>query len=294
MKIKYTVCFLLCAGSLACQQVADTVYQFPIPKPHDEYGRGSVVQVDGAHYNFHTINGRYAPFAKLLREDGYQVVSNDTLISSAVLKRGKIFVISNALDSTESWELPAHSAFSPSEINDLNAWVKDGGRLLLIADHMPFAGAAADLARSFGFEFLNCFAMDNRRRGVERFYKDNQTLADNEITLGIDTIVTFTGSAFRIPKSATGILALKNFTLLSPQVAWQFEENTPSTDSRGFFQGAYMPYGKGRIVVIGEAAMFSAQLAGPNRNPVGMNHPAAAQNGNLLLRIMHWLDESRP
>jgi hypothetical protein len=81
--------------------------------------------------------------------------------------------------------------------------VKNGGRLLLIADHMPFAGAAHDLAQSFGFEFFNCFAMDNRRRNFERFYKGNESLAENEITQGVDTVVTFTGSAFKIPKGAT-------------------------------------------------------------------------------------------
>lgn len=291
MKLTSMIFLLCCTGCLYSQQVADTAYQYAIPKPRYEVGRGSVVQVDAAHHNFHTIDGRYAPFARLLRQDGYQVVSNDAVISPAVLQRGKIFVISNALDSTESWDLPAHSAFSPSEITDLNTWVKNGGSLLLIADHMPFAGAAADLARSFGFEFMNCFAMDNRRRSADRFYKGNHTLLDNEITRGIDTIVSFTGSAFRIPKGATGLLALQNFTLLFPNSAWKFEEGTPASDSKGFFQGAYMPYGQGRIVVMGEAAMFSAQVQGPARTPAGMNHPAARQNAAFLLRIMHWLDE---
>jgi hypothetical protein len=34
-----------------------------------------VVQIDEAHFNFHTLEGRYAPFAKLLRRDGYVVQS---------------------------------------------------------------------------------------------------------------------------------------------------------------------------------------------------------------------------
>lgn len=156
---------------------------------------------------------------------------------------------------------------------------------------MPFAGSVIDLARSFGFEYANCFAMDNRRRDPERFYKGNRTLLDNELTRGIDTIVTFTGSAFRIPKKATGILALDNYTLLFPDVAWDFTENTRAVDSRGYYQGAYMQYGKGKIVVMGEAAMFSAQLAGPDRTRIGMNHPAARQNPQLLLNMVHWLDE---
>jgi hypothetical protein len=32
---------------------------------------------------------------------------------------------------------------------------------------------------------------------------------------------------------------------------------------------------KGRVVVLGEAAMLSAQLGGPNKMPFGMNRPGA-------------------
>jgi hypothetical protein len=133
--------------------------------------------------------------------------------------------------------------------------------------------------------------MDNRNRNLERFYRGNQSLANNEITRGVDTVVTFTGSAFKIPKGATPILALKNYTISMPRVAWQFEEDTPTLDSKEFYQGAYMKYGKGKIVVMGEAAMFTAQLAGPNQNRVGMNRPEAQQNCQLLLNIIHWLDQ---
>jgi hypothetical protein len=210
-----------------------------------------------------------------------------------VLGECRIFVISNPLDSSNlaAWQLPNPSAFSQKEITVMNEWVKNGGRLLLIADHMPFAGAAKDLAQSFGFEFFNCFAMDNRSRNLERFYSGNQSLLENEITRGVDTVVTFTGSAFRIPHDATPILALKNYTISSPRVAWQFEEDTPAVSGDGFYQGAYMKYGNGKIVVMGEAAMFSAQLAGPNRSPVGLNRPEARQNNQLLLNIIHWLDQ---
>lgn len=51
-----------------------------------------------------------------------------------------------------------------------------------------------------------------------------------------------------------------------------------------------MEYGKGRVVMSGEAAMFTAQLAGPQQVRVGMNSPYAANNFRLLLNIIHWLD----
>ncbi len=284
---------LLSALPLAAQQVPDTAYRFAISQPKYETGRGSVIAVDAAHNNFHTLDDRYGPFGRLLGNDGYRLVSNADPFTAKPLGNIKILVISNPLDSsnTGAWQLPTPSAFSAAEILAVNAWVKGGGRLLLIADHMPFAGAAQALAHSFGFEYANCFAFDNRRRNLERFYRGNGSLADNEVTRGVDTVITFTGSAFKIPGGATPILALKNYTLLMPETAWQFEENTPSTPGEGFYQGAYMNYGKGKIAVMGEAAMFSAQLAGPNRNPVGFNRPEARQNNRLLLNLIHWLDQ---
>ena len=274
------------------QQIPDTAYNFAVAHPRYGAGKGSVVAVDAAHNNFHTLDNRYGPFGKVLANDGYRLVSNDQPVTSAILRECRIYVISNPLDSSNigKWQLPTPSAFSPAEITTIHDWVKNGGRLLLIADHMPFAGAAQALAHSFGFKFLNCFALDNRGRSLERFYRGNQTLSDNEITRGVDTVVTFTGSAFEIPKSAKPILSLKSYTLSMPETAWQFEENTPTVPGEGFFQGAYMDYGKGKIVVMGEAAMFSAQLAGPNRNPVGLNRPEAKSNNQLLINIIHWLD----
>lgn len=57
------------------------------------------------------------------------------------------------------------------------------------------------------------------------------------------------------------------------------------------FQLAYRDYGAGKVAVSGEAAMFSAQLAGPQRRPVGLNMPEARQNIALLRQLMAWLGE---
>ncbi|HXG65262.1 MAG TPA: hypothetical protein VNO70_09145 [Blastocatellia bacterium] len=50
-----------------------------------------------------------------------------------------------------------------------------------------------------------------------------------------------------------------------------------------------MRYGKGRVALFGEAAMVSAQLGGPGRQPMGMNAPVAGQNYRFLFNVPHWL-----
>jgi hypothetical protein len=50
-----------------------------------------------------------------------------------------------------------------------------------------------------------------------------------------------------------------------------------------------MAFGKGRVVVLGEAAMLSAQIiTGPNAMKFGMNR-TDIDNRQLALNIMHWL-----
>jgi hypothetical protein len=54
-------------------------------------------------------------------------------------------------------------------------------------------------------------------------------------------------------------------------------------------QGAVLVYGSGRVAAFGEAAMFSAQVSGQERRPMGMNMPTASENPQFLLNVVHWL-----
>ena len=74
-----------------------------------------------------------------------------------------------------------------------------------------------------------------------------------------------------------------------PVVAWQFSDSTPEFRGDGMLQGAVFHLGNGRVAVFGEAAMFSAQVTGPERLPMGMNAPYAAGNPQFVLNTLHWL-----
>jgi hypothetical protein len=53
-------------------------------------------------------------------------------------------------------------------------------------------------------------------------------------------------------------------------------------------QGVALAMGEGRVVVSGEAAMFSAQEA-PDGQRYGFNSPDAPHNTQFVLNVMHWL-----
>ena len=126
------------------QQIADSAYSPVILHPEYPAGKGPVVFIDEGHFNFHTKDGRYMPFAKLLERDGYMVTGYTGTFRKPELAKGKILVIANALNevNTQGWYLPTPSALTNKEIIEVKEWVSGGGLLFLIADHMPFAGAA--------------------------------------------------------------------------------------------------------------------------------------------------------
>ncbi|HYN84749.1 MAG TPA: hypothetical protein VER32_05830 [Pyrinomonadaceae bacterium] len=280
------------------QQIADPDFKPAVGRPEYKEGRGPVVCVDEAHFNFHTAGGRYAPFAMLLRGDGYVVRPSAARFTRDALKACRVLVISNAVGERNqtNWTQPIDSAFTDEEVAAVAEWVKRGGALFLIVDHMPMPGANDKLARAFGVRFSNGFALIPDGPSTIVFRRADGLIGDHAITRGrtkaerIEQVATFTGSAFRAA-GATPILTFGDKVVsLEPQTAWQFTPETPKVDVKGWLQGAALRHGKGRVVVFGEAAMFTAQLAGPNKLKVGMNAPDAAQNPQLLLNIVHWLD----
>ena len=167
---------------------------------------------------------------------------------------------------------------------------------------MPIADASKALANAFKFEFTNGFVFDSRTEwSVSRepsiFNLEEKTLIESIITKGRDStesvkqIASFTGQGFKIPGDATPILIFdENYINLMPDTSWAFDEKTTRINAKGWSQGAYKEYGNGKIVVFGEAAMFTAQLAGPQKIKIGMNSEVAPENHQLLLNIIHWLD----
>ena len=289
------------AAPVTTQQVADTAFTPVIGPPQYQAGRGPKVVIDAAHLNFHTADEGYAPFARLLRLDGYQVDSNRDTFTAASLRRADVLVIANAMhkQSEADWApLPTLPAFTEAEVTAVEQWVRSGGALFLIADHMPLAGHAESLAAAFGVRFQNGFAQDAKGNGMLTFRRSDGSLPASAIADGrgtaerVDSVMTFTGQAFRLDPAvkADPLLVLpEGSRLLLPEVAFKFSESTPRIPAANLLQGAIVYHGQGRVAVFGEAAMFTAQVAGPDRRPMGMNMPEARDNSRFALNLLHWL-----
>lgn len=278
------------------QQIADPNFDAKVAKP--AYTKsGPKVLFDEAHNNFHTASGRYKPFADLITNDGYQVTANTQKFSEQNLKGFDILVISNALGAPRMNQPEASNpAFTDAECDAVRDWVRGGGALLLIADHAPMGAANQILAQRFSVDMSKMFTIDSKNYDVESnnvgfivYTRESGRLADHPITRGrndserINKIITFTGQSLKGPGDSVAFLKLGDTAAdAMPGV------NTNPASAAGRAQGIAMSFGKGRVVVLGEAAMLSAQLAGPNKMAFGMNRPGI-DNRQLALNIMHWL-----
>jgi hypothetical protein len=254
------------------------------------------VLFDEAHNNFHTTTGRYKPFADLITNDGYHLVRNRKPFTRPALDTFKVLVIANALGAEEMDDDGAErSAFTDEECDAVRDWVKAGGALLLIADHAPFGGAAENLGKRFQIEMSKGYTLDQANSlpsgnsSLLVFSRENKLLLEHPITRGrndgeaIKRVFTFTGQSLKGPQDSFAFMTLAH-------TARDKADRTSETDvsAAGRAQGIALKFGKGRVVVMGEAAMLSAQLAGAENRPMGMNVPGS-DNRQLALNIMHWL-----
>lgn len=287
--------FLLCLSvAVVGQQLADTEYNPSVANP--AYSKsGPRVMFDEAHHNFPTSDGRYKPFVDLLMNDGYRIVRNRQPFSKTTLSSYKVLVIANALGAEDIDDNGADaSAFTEEECAAVEEWVKSGGALLLIADHAPFGGAAQSLSSRFGVEMSKSFTFDTSNSAPGNpsaliFSRDNKLLTAHPITDGRDQnerlniVESFTGQSLKGPADSVAILRLSDTAKDTPN-----RDADESVSAAGRAQAIALKFGKGRVVVQGEAAMLSAQVTGQEKSKMGMNVPGN-DNKQYALNLMHWL-----
>ena len=270
-------------------------------------GNGPTVWVDEAHNNMVATTGRFAPFVEVLEADGYVVKALRSRFTRDAFAEVQLLVIGNALGdrNVEAWQIieggdlpttpiPTYSAFTGPEIDAIYEWVYEGGRLLLLADHMPFAGAAADLGHRFGLTFLDGFVEDSETGDPVEFSRSDGTLLDHPITRGfgedtnIEFVSTFVGQAFRAEHGDPLMVLGPTAVAFQPEIPWDYDEHTQSMSVAGWLQGAVLEVGAGWVAIFGDSTMFSAQVAGDGRL-MGMNYGRAVHNQQFLLNTMQWL-----
>jgi hypothetical protein len=257
---------------------------------------GPTALFDEAHRNIHRATGTYAPFADLIRNDGYRLRRNRRAFSRTRLEGVDVVVIANALGSNERND---DHALSEAECDALITWVRDGGSLMLVTDHYPTGSAVGNLARRLGVSMSGGVTEDSVSYD-KRFDQSHivfENLPAHPITRGLRRVLTFTGQSLSVPDGATALLPLGATAVDRPPTprveraggdVRVHVEYGPGVSAAGRAQAITMTLGNGRVVVLGEAAMASAQLSTYDKSPFGMN-VSGYDNRLFVLNVMHWL-----
>jgi len=293
---------LLAAVCAAQEQLYDPDFDAGVARPAYASGRRPKVLFDEAHFNVHTSGGTYKPFADLLTNDGYRVYPNKEKFSAKALKGYDVLVIANALGGADDSPQAGGPAFTDEECDAVREWVRAGGALLLVADHNPAASAAEGLARRFGVEMSKGLTYDEshyfRREGAKTFLeftREGGLLGDHPVTRGrnaaeaLGRVVSFAGQSLKGPPGSVALLRLS-----ASAMDLSFPDRKSRVSAAGRAQALALRFGKGRVVVTGEAGMLTAQsikeqAAGAVRERrLGMN-TQGTDNRQLALNVMHWL-----
>ena len=135
--------------------------------------------------------------------------------------------------------------------------------------------------------------------GPDMFGAADQTLRNHPIRQGrvreerVDSAMTFTGQAIQITQSWEPLLVFGPDAKAQISLDQAFQQGAgtdwPEFSVGGWVHGAAREWDRGRVVFLGEAAMCSAQVSGPERRPMGMNDPRAGQNAQFCLNVVRWL-----
>ena len=302
-------------GALALIVVSANAQQVASPRlvgrPTFESGKGPVIAIDEAHQNTHTFAApAFRGLVELLQSDGYRVRPLTEGITPASLTGVDLLVLSGP----GGWVGP-DAALSENEIADLLHWIRAGGSLLLILDHMPAPRNSGRLTAALGISnWHNGYAMveipDSAPVGPITYWRaeflpaglpsvgatgpaggvgyqgPDALLAKHPITEGrtaeerVRRVATFVGSAFQLPSGAEALLTMPGRAVSVMPAATtgavpSVTPETPRTSVAGWSQGAVLKLGQGRVGLFGETGLFSG---GP-----------AADNRTFVLNVLHWL-----
>jgi hypothetical protein len=260
------------------------------------------VLVDEGHHNASSIGfaGRYWPFGRLLRADGYLVERFAQPMTPTVLAGARVLVIANASGAPKpqlfGLNLPSFTAkkrsdpaFTSAEIDVIRGWVEQGGALLLIADHAPFGQSVSALASALGITMHQGFVeVPGERSDPLLFSEANGRLGQHPIIAGdgvspaVSRVMTYTGQSLDGPPNATVLLRLPE----TAREAVPTNSDELAERAAGSAQGLAFSLGKGRVVCLGEGGMVTAQV---NRSEHYGINDASNDNQQFVLNVMRWL-----
>jgi hypothetical protein len=239
----------------AGQLTVDESFNPAFDAPDFKTGTRPIVFIDEAHRNVISLGTYLGPVGRWLERLGYMVRPFRKNAEELGLDQGTaatVFVVANAQAPASA---PADaSAFTEQEVIAIEAWVKEGGSLLLVADRAPFGGPARALAKAFDVALDNNTILTKNADGpptgeltidVNKYGERTHPLFDRVLSV-----------AYVVGESMSG----PGVILRAPDGAYSgpTAQATDGPPAAGKALILAFEHGKGRVVVIGDGGVVSA------------------------------------
>ena len=304
---KLILYYLIATVSFTCiSQESNYPYKWPmyndinvdlsVENPSFKFNEGPLVIIDAAHKNFFVQSHLIKPLVDIVLNDGYRVSFIDKKFTKENLNQAKILIIITALpfDFATQSSAAGMETYTETELNEVQAWVNNGGSLLVFSEHAPFDQAINPLLKKFEIESSVGVTIDTLNYDKSYNYRMIVFKGDNlnnshPLVNGkyeVKKLVSFGGSALSGEKY-DNILKLGNSSL---NVKHQ-TGNGPL--GRGNSQGLAGFYGKGKIVAFGDSNGFTAMIFNNedgSKMYAGMNSEGYDWK-NFVLNTFDWLSK---
>ena len=304
---KLILYYLIATVSFTCiSQESNYPYKWPmyndinvdlsVENPSFEFNEGPLVMIDAAHKNFFVQSHLIKPLVDIVLNDGYRVSFIDKKLTKENLNQAKILIIITALpfDFATQSSAAGMETYTENELNEVQAWVNNGGSLLVFSEHAPFDQAINPLLKKFEIESSVGVTIDTLNYDKSYNYRMIVFKGDNlnnshPLVNGkyeVKKLVSFGGSALSGEKY-DNILKLGNSSL---NVKHQ-TGNGPL--GSGNSQGLAGFYGKGKVVAFGDSNGFTAMIFNNedgSKMYAGMNSEGYDWK-NFVLNTFDWLSK---
>lgn len=246
----------------------------------ESHGQGFLIDADNDGIYGHTDDDSgFGDWALMLEANGF-TVSNMSTWNPGLLSSANVLVVGNSYFSGSGEDI-----WSPSEIDDIQNFVINGGGLLFLGEQVTQLWPGyRDIVKTFGVEFFAGAISDS-----DDFYTpnefwvkfdDNNLAADHPALNGVKEVPHLWGNALnKTPAGATNILVTDN----DGTADWY-------TTPPGSPSGQNLPcmtsfdYGQGRVIVGGDTHVFV-------NNSVSYTLPYGNAS-TFSISIIRWLSEA--
>jgi hypothetical protein len=263
------------------QLTVDDSFSPAFDAPDFKAGARPIVLIDEAHRNVITLRTYLGPVGRWLEKLGYQLRPAQGDAERLVDGPDRaILVVANA--QAPEKEPATASAFTEHEVIAIEAWVRDGGSLLLVADRAPFGAPAQALAQAFGVTLDNDTVL---RKGADgsptgELTIDVNTHGDRTHPL-LDRVLNV---VYVVGESMSGpgvILRAPEGTYSGPTA-----QATDGPSAAGKALVLAFEHGKGRVVVVGDGGVVSAFGSASGNAHRGISE---GDNARFVRNVFKWL-----